>query len=258
MSQRAATAAAPASTKTALARAAAPTRTAAPAGDTAMAEAPALPLAALAPQANGGFATLPAGNVVDADAERRLATQRLLEQLAPALGLDLRRIRVEIHGAGHARLNGAGARGLQEGATIWLHPSQYLPQRPDGRYLLAHEATHAAQRALTAPGDEAAAEAEAAELGREFAAGRTPRRPRFGLVANHAAADAGAQPDAAPTITADTVRVSRARELFVIKEALGGLWVSDGDVFDVLRILDSVPYPIVKPLLQALDENERY
>ena len=258
MSQRAATAAAPASTKTALARAAAPTRTAAPAGDTAMAEAPALPLAALAPQANGGFATLPAGNVVDADAERRLATQRLLEQLAPALGLDLRRIRVEIHGAGHARLNGAGARGLQEGATIWLHPSQYLPQRPDGRYLLAHEATHAAQRALTAPGDEAAAEAEAAELGREFAAGRTPRRPRFGLVANHAAADAGAQPDAAPTITADTVRVSRARELFVIKEALGGLWVSDGDVFDVLRILDSVPYPIVKPLLQALDEKERY
>ncbi len=258
MSQRAATAAAPTSAKTAVARAATPTRTTAPANDTALAEAPALPLAALTPQANGGFATLPAGNVVDADAQRRLATQRLLEQLAPALGLDLRRIRVEIHGAGNARLDSAGARGLQEGATIWLHPAQYLPQRPDGRYLLAHEATHAAQRALTGRPDEAAAEAEAAELGREFAAGRTPRRPRFALVSNRTAADTGAQPDAAPTITADTVRVSRARELFVIKEALGGLWVSDGDVFDVLRILDSVPHPIVKPLLQALDEKERF
>lgn len=258
MNQRAAIAAPPASTKTAVARAAAATRTTAPANDTALAKAPGLPLAALTPQANGGFARLPAGNVIDADAQRRQATQRLLEQLAPALGLDLRRIRVEIHSAGNARLDGAGACGLQEGATIWLHPSQYLPQRPDGRYLLAHEATHAAQRAVRGRTDEAAAEAEAAELGREFAAGRTPRRPRFALVSNHAAADTGAQADAAPTITADTVRVSRARELFVIKEALGGLWVSDGDVFDVLRILDSVPYPIIKPLLQALDEKERF
>lgn len=261
MSQRAATAAAPATARTAVARAIAPARTTAPANDAAVpevAEAPAPLRPALAPQAEGGFATLPAGAVVDADAQRRLATQRLLAQLAPALGLDLSRLRVEVHGSGEARLDAAGARGLQEGATIWLHPSQYLPQRPEGRYLLAHEATHAAQRALTGRPDEAAAEAEAAELGREFAAGRTLRRPRFALVAQRAAADAGAQPDAAPTLTADTVRVSRARELAVIKDALGGLWVSDGDVFDVLRILDSVPYPIVKPLLQALDEKERY
>ncbi|MDE2372541.1 MAG: DUF4157 domain-containing protein, partial [Burkholderiales bacterium] len=96
-----------------------------------------------------GFAGLRSGAVVDADAERRAMTQRLLEQLAPALGLDPARLTIEVHAAGRARLDAAGARGLQEGATIWLHPAQYAPARDSGRYLLAHEATHAAQRRLT-------------------------------------------------------------------------------------------------------------
>lgn len=197
-------------------------------------------------------------NVHDDDPTRAMATHWLLKELAPLLGLDPKKIEIRVNAASGARIDARGACGLQEDRTILLHPGRYRPQTRAGRQLLAHEATHAAQRALTGRPDEAAAEAEAAELGREFAAGRTPRRPRFALVSNRAVADTSAQPDAVPTITADTVRVSRARELFVIKEALGGLWVSDSDVFDVLRILDSVPYPIIKPLLQALDEKERF
>jgi hypothetical protein len=206
----------------------------------------------------GSFATLPAGAVVDADTQRRLATQLLIEQLAPALGLDLRRIRVEVHAANAGRLDAAGARGQQEGATIWLHPAHYRPQRGEGRYLLAHEATHAAQRQLHGPANLAAAEVEAAEIGREFAAGRQLHRPRFALAGTSAAADAGAKMDVPPAVDTTMVETSRARELAVIHSALGGLWVSDGDVFDVMRILDSVPYPIVKPMLFALSEQERF
>jgi hypothetical protein len=206
----------------------------------------------------GGFAGLPSGSVIDADVQRRLTTQRLIQQLAPALGLDPRSIRVEVQDSGRARLDAAGAHGLQEGTTIWLHSTHYRPNREEGRYLLGHEAAHAAQRQLTGPGNEDAAEAEARTLGRQFAVGRLPRRPRMSLVRARAAADSGAKEDSPPKVDSDMVKVSRSRELAVIRDALGGLWVSDGDVFTVLRILDSVPYSVIKPMLMALEEKERF
>ena len=259
MSQRASAALAAAPAKTAVARVLAtpaPAELALPDFGTAEPQCPSR-------LATGGFAALRAGAVVDADSQRRQATQRLLEQLAPALGLDLSRLRVEVQASGSARLDAAGARGLQEGATIWLHPAHYQARRgqtraqTEARYLLAHEATHAAQRRLAGPADGPAAEAEADKSGREFAAGRLPRRPRFALVSTRAAADADAKPDA-PVVDTAMVELSRGRELALIRSALGGLWVSDGDVFDVMRVLDSLPYPLIKPVLGALEERERF
>jgi hypothetical protein len=135
---------------------------------------------------------------------------------------------------------------------------------PAGRYLLAHEAAHAAQRTLTATSHRRvaahAAEAEAAAAGRAFAAGRLPDRPRIALVTLRAAADVGVKDavEAPPVVDVAMVRVSRAREIAAIKSSLGGLWVSDGDVFDVLEILDRIPYPIVHTVLMALEDKERY
>jgi hypothetical protein len=253
MSQRAA-ALAPVATKTTVANAVRPA---------ALAFAPVavpntLPDVAWAANLGIGFAELPIGTLPTEGDQRRLTTQRLLAQLAPALGLDLERLHVDMHGSAQARLDAAGAQGLQEGITIWLHPQRYRPQSTEGRYLLAHEAVHVAQRGLHGPADDAAAEAEAAALGREFAAGKLPRRPRIALASTRAAADAGAKTETVPTIDAQTMEISRARELEVIHAALGGLWVSDGDVFDVLRILDSLPYSLIKPLLLALSEQERF
>lgn len=274
MNQRAA-AVAPAPAKTAVARAAAPQPKAeSPLADFGAAGEEHPQLQRLPANAAGGFATLPAGAVIDVDAVRRLATQRLLEQLAPALGLDLGRLRIEIHAAGRARLDAAGARGLQEGSTIWLHPAHYRPQDAEGRYLLAHEATHAAQRRLPGPGDEAAAEGEALALGREFAAGRLPRRPRIALAGTRAAADAGskdataaaetgaketsaaadagaaAKPPAA--VSVDLVKSARGQDLAVMLDALDGLWVSDGDVFDLLAVMEPLPFPTQVVMVQAL------
>jgi len=211
---------------------------------------------------SGDFASLRSRQVTktihDDDIGRALLTEWLIQELAPLLGLDPNKIEVRVNADAESRLNSRGASGLMESGTIYLHPNRYQPQRSDGRYLLAHEAAHVAQRLLNGPEDEPAAEAEAAELGRDFATGRLPRRPRFALVGGRAAADVGAKESAPPAIDTDVIKISRARELAVIRDALGGLWVSDGDVFDVLRILDGVPYPIVKPLLMALDEKERF
>lgn len=205
----------------------------------------------------GTFARLPAGAVIDADAQRALATRRLLAQLAPALGLDPARIVIECGPGVTARLDAAGAQGLQEGATILLHPGRFRPEATAGRALLAHETVHIAQRALRGPVDIAAAEAEAARLAADFAHGVLPQRPVFALAAA-AAADAGAGQTIGTGLDPSTVRVTRAREAALIHNALSGLWVSDGDVFDVLAVLEAVPGAVMKPLLLSLPEADRY
>ncbi|HET6940984.1 MAG TPA: DUF4157 domain-containing protein [Sphingomicrobium sp.] len=203
----------------------------------------------------GAFAGLPAGAVSDPDGQRALLTALLLEQLAPALGLDPTRIRIRCDPGAAARLDAAGAQGLQEGSNILLHPARFRPETSGGRGLLAHEAAHAAQRLLTGPSDEAEAEREAAAIAEAVIENRRPDRPVVPLRTLRAAADAG-QVAAAPD--PKQVLVSRQRELAVIRKALSGWWVSDGDVFRVLAILEAVPHAVIEPLLNNLSEKERY
>lgn len=212
------------------------------------------------------FASLNAGaaQVNDADAVRALVTRALLEQLAPALGLDPRRIRIQVDQAAAARTNAAGASGLQQDATIHLHPGRYQPQTERGRYLLAHELTHAAQRGLSGPASLAEAELEAAQLGHAFARGEMLRPPRRALRAVTAADMGAEQPPPTPTVEESTgtidkaVAISRSREIAEIKKSLSGLWVSDGDVFDIMRILDSVSFAVANAMVRSLEEKERY
>lgn len=249
--------------------------TAAPVVETAQpSPRPRAPAAAAAPAmqssaiAIGAFAGLPAGNVSDADARRALATRLLIDQLAPALGLDPSRIRIRCDGGAAARLDAAGASGLQEGANILLHPARFRPETREGRGLLAHEAAHVAQRLLEGPSDEAGAEREAAAIADAVAEGSQPLRPVVPLRMLRAAADTGAlqqieapkpaPAEAVPVLDAQVVATSRSREITAIKRALSGWWISDGDVFRVLEILETVPHPVIEPLLGNLSEGDRY
>lgn len=202
--------------------------------------------------------------IEDADAARARLTHSLLMELAPALGLDLSRVRITVTQAGGARIEARGASALQDGDEVLLHPSRYRPQSDPGRYLLAHELAHVAQRSLTgmpirrdADAQARAAEAEAVRLGEDVVARRMPRRPRIALRTVRVAADTGEAALAVPPMV-ESVKTSRSRELAIIKGALGGWWVSDGDVFTVMRILDTVSFPVAVAMVSALDRDERY
>ena len=207
--------------------------------------------------------------ILDADTERARLTRLLLTELAPVLGLDLDRLQITVNAAGGARIEARGASGLQEDATMLLHPARYQPGSTQGRYLLAHEAVHAAQRqlatasppALDGPAQIAAAEAEATALGHDFAQRRPLRRPRIALRRTEALADTGAagtkETKPVPPLV-ESVRTSRSREIDIIRDALDGWWVSDGDVFTVMRVLDSLSFQVASAVLAALTSDERY
>ncbi|WP_206413348.1 DUF4157 domain-containing protein, partial [Lysobacter enzymogenes] len=112
------------------------------------------------------FARIDCGGarIRDADLARARLTAQLLQELGRAFGLDLSRLEVQVDADAAIRIQARGANALQEDARVLLHPGRYRPHEAQGRYLLAHETAHAAQRALpgAAPGDSvAAAEAEA-------------------------------------------------------------------------------------------------
>jgi hypothetical protein len=116
--------------------------------------------------------------IFDDDALRAQLTRLLLESLAPRLGLDPKRIVVRADGVARAPLNAANAIGLQRDGTLFLDPVRYRPDRDSGRYLLAHELAHAAQRygngAAAAP---AAIEADAHRMARALVRQQTVPRP---------------------------------------------------------------------------------
>ncbi len=248
--------------------------------------------------------------ILDADTVRAQLTRRLLTELAPALGLDLSRLRITVNAAGGARIDARGASGLQEHNTILLHPARYRPHTREGRHLLAHEAVHHAQRMLSPQRDSgqfiteqrvadhnmtrrssphhsnahhsatdhcspdrsiALAEAEADALADAFVEQRPLQRPRIALRGTQVAADTGksavTKADTAPVpaaevkptpALAESVKISRSRELALIHDALSGWWVSDGDVFTVMRILDTVSFPVAVAMVGALSREDRY
>jgi hypothetical protein len=129
----------------------------------------------------------------DRNQARRRAIRGQVLTIADALALDPSTIEVVAGPRARARISAANGRGLQEGRTIFLHPDRYDPSDEDGRYLLAHEMVHAAQRLRPvmpwhALGD---AEVEAKALGHAYARGEGLARPTVGLPAHHAAAEGG-------------------------------------------------------------------
>jgi hypothetical protein len=147
-------------------------------------------------------ATLP-HNVIDLDVVRAERTAALLRQLAGALGLSADDLTVRVDEEARRRTEGRGARGLQEGRTVFLNPNAYDPETRSGRALLGHEVAHVAQRAdknraAIATGTHAnkgAAEHEAAGVGAAFGAGQGISRTESILPAHDIAADTDASSD---------------------------------------------------------------
>jgi hypothetical protein len=143
-------------------------------------------------------------NVIDLDAVRAERTAALLRQLAGALGLTTDDLTVRVDDEARRRTEGRGARGLQEGRTVFLNPESYDPETRSGRALLGHEVAHVAQRAEVNRGavaagtrpNKRAAEHEAAGVGAAFGAGQGITRTEALLPAHNIAADTDASNDA--------------------------------------------------------------
>jgi len=250
------TAAAPAKDGTLAASTRLPVATAGPVTDALPARATANTSAAV-PAKDGKLAsTRPpatAGPVTDDDPARAALTARLLGQLATQLGFPLADARVRVDDEAARRTDTRGARGLTTGATIWLHPAEYDPRTAGGRALLAHEATHVAQRSATGTAQPLhAAEVEAAAAAAAFAEGRVLSRPSIPLPAGVTAADTGPTttapsnaaatlPESTPATAVPTLREAYARDIVAIRHNLdAGFFsgVTEEDVSTVLLLLD--------------------
>lgn len=197
--------------------------------------------------------------VLDGDEARRWVTRWLLEDLAPALGLDASKIEIRVNHEAAARTNARGANGLAEGNTVYLHPSRYRPEAREGRALLAHEVAHVAQTAnaprspLATPQAREAAEREANRVAEAFAARAAVRPAVRWLPATAAAADTDFQKKLEQAVV-----TGREREMDAIRGLLSGLWISDGDVFGVLRILETMDFAVARAVVHALGHKVRY
>jgi hypothetical protein len=206
-------------------------------------------------------ATRNQARVLDDDEGRAIVTRWLVEDLAPRLGFDPSRVEIHVNEAAESRLNARGASGLMEDGRVYLHPGRYDPRTQRGRYLLAHETAHVAQRsreAKRAAVDEA--ESEARSIGEAFAARTTIHATRAALPLLAAAADKDAESALQPPqrLNATTVNETRFREIGAIKEILHSWWISDGDVFHVLEILFAMPFDVAAAVVNALEAGERH
>jgi hypothetical protein len=157
--------------------------------------------------------------VADSDRARRKVIEGQLLEIADILALDPWGLEIVVDKRAAARLGAAGARGQQEGTTIYLHPDVYDPRGEEGRYLLAHEMVHAKQRTLRSDGDGAHdvshAEAEANDLGRSYARGAGLSAPTVAL-RNTAPANDSPNP-AEDKLLATPPTLSRAVHMIGIK-----------------------------------------
>lgn len=216
--------------------------------------------------------TLPE-NIHDADAARAFVTRLLIEELAPRLGLDPRRIDIHADDAAERRANGQGAKGLQEGNILYLHPREYRPESRAGRYLLAHEAAHAVQRGKNgwsrmAREDIRAgvveAEAEADRIGRAFASRETFSAPERPLTAHSLVAETGAHNVEIPAqqldaqrkeldaLVVQTHRSELARMIDLLSYGFLDWAITDEDVRKVLDILQTLNMVGARSLVAAL------
>lgn len=183
--------------------------------------------------------------VLDADPARAAITERLLGQLGAQLGFRVADTQVRVDAEAARRTGVRGARGLTTDGTIWLHPNGYDPRTPDGRALLAHEATHVAQRGIVAPVRPVHdAEVEAAVTAADFAEGRVLTRPSTPLAHGVAAFDTGPTttlPETTATAPVPTVGEAYAHDIVAIRANLDtGFFdgIDAGEVSTVLLLLD--------------------
>ena len=123
--------------------------------------------------------------------------ERLLDELRRSLGLADDVVDVRIDDESRGRNEAEQSSGLLADGVVHLHPERYAPEARHGKYLLAHELVHVAQRRLgQGPGalaDQGVAEREAHTLATAFAQGQPLRAPAVALSPHAVAADTGSQ-----------------------------------------------------------------
>lgn len=213
------------------------------------------------PELNAGLTRLapPRASAPGGDAPLDADTRRLATDIARAFGLPAQRLHIRIDDYAAGETERRGARGLVKNAGVLLHPKYFDPRSADGRYLLGHELAHLAQlrRFRQRPGEPVAAglhshESEAHQLGLIIAEGRVPYVPVYELPDNTVAAD-----QALDTVVADRYEQELERIRSLLRGFLGFLWVTDGDINQVLTILQSVAFVIARSMVTALDQRER-
>lgn len=210
-----------------------------------------------------------------------LRTERLVADFAARLGLSTAEARVDLSPESAALTRAHGAKGLMRAGVAHLDPRAFDAKSGSGRYLLAHEMTHLAQRAERRqtgderPADVAAAEREAHAMGERAAALLPLSIPNVLLPPGAVAADSGVgtpheAQEAEPRERPDSPAALNGRiaERIVpfpgalvaaraeIDEALDG-WVSDGDMDDVLRILDAQSFVDAAAMLRSLGSERQ-
>ncbi len=226
----------------------------------------------------------PTSNIRDDDPARAQVTRLLIQELAPLLGIDPGRVVVNADRQALRRLAPRRATGLQEHGEVFLHPDRYRPQEPAGRYLVAHELAHLAQRRVDARGDRkrqglAGAEREAHEIARAFVRRQALPRPAVALVSTLTAEHSGDVTTAATAVTCEATKAepslddqrreldglvaqTRSSELARMIDLLSyGLldWaVTDDDVTEVLRILMTLNMVGARSLVAALPIKYRH
>lgn len=198
--------------------------------------------------------------VLDSDEARAFLTRWLLQELAPALGIDVSKVEIRVNGEAAARTDAHGARGLAENGVVYLNPTRYRPAETSGRSLLAHEIAHIAQASarrrspIDTRDSRQAAEREAERIARAFEARSALPKVLESLDRTWAAADS----DLDQAKLAEAVSVGRAREIDAIQGLISGLWISDSDVFEVFKILEAMPFVVARAVVQALGKKGRW
>ncbi len=206
---------------------------------------------------------------------------RLVVDFAARLGLTAAEARVDTSTAAGTVVRAQGVKGLMRDGVAHLDPASFDSESGGGRYLLAHEMTHLAQRAeRRQTGDRrpvslAAAEREADAMGRRAAALLPLWLPQVLLPPGAMAADAGVgtahdpkeaapreRPES-PTTLAERIAARAApfpgtlkpgRD--AIQNSLDGL-VTDGDMNDVLRVLDAHAFVDAAAIIRSLNAEEQ-
>jgi hypothetical protein len=153
----------------------------------------------------------------------------------PRFGFDFSRVRIHTDARAASAADALGARAFTAGEHIAFAGGEFQPDAAAGRTLLAHELAHTIQQGVARP------------LGM-----RSPRvvQPPSQRTAPELQRDEREKP---PEKLPAVVQSSRADELKQIKELLSKTIITDGNVEDILRILEVLDDSVIVALMSSLE-----
>jgi Fe-S cluster assembly iron-binding protein IscA len=217
------------------------------------------------PQPRLPFA-LPAHDAKEQEVDETLRrTRELVSRWAPHLGLQPSTIALCWDPGMQQQLAARRLLGLMQAGRLHLNRARYEADAELGRFVLAHELVHLAQRSERAVhpgarrGSPAGAEREADRLARGLVLHDRAARPRVLLPGGAVAAKEDAPH--APKL-GELVVQTRQRELEEIRSYLEtGLFdwaITDGDIDNIFRILEPLAFVLIRAISRALDFKERH